>query len=1308
MPVWSFSTQPAGIGKFTIEFWNPEMSVWSLPAEFDPGAGWYIDPFPRIRVTWKPATGYTFKNWSIIGSTSTESMANPYVGTVTDPNGGSFSCWVTTPTQYTLTISVSPAGTGTTNPAPGTHQYPGGTILSILATPYSGYRFVRWDGTGSGLPTNPFPLTLWGNANLIAVFEPVATTYFVTFHMDNMRGVIYAAEVPRTDSDAALFTLGEAITIRAVAHTGYVFASWARTGGVSVASTTQQTTTMTGSGDGTLTANFNPAPVYTPTISVSPTTLKAGDQFTVTGSGFNPALPVDIFTTDLYGNNLQFPASQSPTPQGTLSLKITLNAAITYSGTGYVVAIQNGGRIRSNQVQISISGAVLPQHRYYTRYVRIDSATDIPIVTFYVRDLTANTFLSQDTLRPGIVGKIICFKGSADVYDSHHIRISVKNSGAKTIGLRYGLAYNENASNSGTNSALTPGSESAAVDIGTWSIFKNTDFDFSGCEGTGPIDGGVNCEEKFPNRGLFAWDMVAYGFCLAGNAIQSGINAIATGIGNILKPLIDPFLQPWLNFVTMVTGIGTAVSLWIKDPWSELQKVVDATWAIFWSTFQTWANGATALWAVISKPIVDALAKIKLELPDWLGGFQTWLENLPDLVSGGLEWVRNPAKKLAETAIAMVAEESPSAFVSMANILKTGYAQVPPKTPDWKLAPVTLWVEKTVHEWVQKWRARIIELAEENADDPATFSRKLTDEILYLETDAIATGMDLEMASLGLLEGGARVIDIVLNYIGGGPITHIHDQTAIAESIAITSQQYWANKFRKHLPGTGDIINQVVKEIIELDEFKRLMGLQGFSETHAQRIWDAHFIAPARQELVTALRRGKITPEAWERLKILVDLDPRYDKIDTATGEAGKGTFSLWDEMVYDDPGLSNLRFMYESGSVLDEQLPDYLKALGYRPEHIPALETYIKEYQSRFFRRRQLTLIARMVKAGKITEDEFIARAKAIYYTEKTARYELENQALASELSEGAAERIAQLGSINSWYTEDIIDAATYRDSAHTLLYSDDFIDKQLTYLDKKKAPTEPPVTEREATRAMYDTYYVEDIIDSIAWRAFYVAQKYPTDVIELQLALLDKKKAPPVEPPPPDLETERDLLQSEALAAYKKHIIDETTLRDRLDKLGRSDDAINVLVALAKMEMATEQRDATLGVYAKAYRQGAILRSDYLAKLIDNQYMPDAAELIVQTEELSWGTGVEALTAEQILNAWEQGFQTIEQTTDRLRKAGWTDSDMRIRLSFSVIDMLKAKHITAAEADVLWTQFGQGPEERARLAAWYGGTPA
>ena len=157
-----------------------------------------------------------------------------------------------------------------------------GENATFSAIPASGYRFDHFEiALGPTSTDNPWivgPIVADGTVGVYFVaISPVTGT--VTFHMDNARGTIVAAGVTKTGSTTGSYTLGQAQTIQGVAKSGYVFASWASTGGVSVTSPTQQTTTMTLSADGTLTANFNVVVViYTPSITVSPTTILAGQR----------------------------------------------------------------------------------------------------------------------------------------------------------------------------------------------------------------------------------------------------------------------------------------------------------------------------------------------------------------------------------------------------------------------------------------------------------------------------------------------------------------------------------------------------------------------------------------------------------------------------------------------------------------------------------------------------------------------------------------------------------------------------------------------------------------------------------------------------------------------------------------------------------------------------------------------------------------------------------------------------------------------------------------------------------------------
>ena len=727
---------------------------------------------------------------------------------------------------------------------------------------------------------------------------------------------------------------------------------------------------------------------------------------------------------------------------------------------------------------------------------------------------------------------------------------------------------------------------------------------------------------------------------------------------------------------------------------------------------------------------IEALREIKIELPDWLTPFKEWLVDFPALVTSWLEWFTNPVGKAAEVSAEITAE----AFTIIAdNVFRVTAPFAELFNPKHFQTEQIKDIVEPIYETLLKEEIKVAELYSAivfapwiylfNAleelivgTEPATYeaarARSRLMIMLSVEINAILTILrtigkfaPIIVSSIeGLAEGLTQLVAAVLAIKSASEIYG----PGWRASTLTPLERHWKAIALSERPSPAEYMSMRAEDTITKADYTEHMKDAGFSEEWSEKLYDEYLREPSFREFATLYRRQKISQTAFANLYETARLDRKFEHLDAESGSTEGGSVDAWLEQIYQDPTWRQLNLMATSGKLTDEQIDDLLKAAGTRPEYLSTLKEILKELPGATQRRQVLTLEARLVALDRLDEATYNADAVELKVASQVADMILRVERTRLKTGAEAPIRQESIGNLNTWYLNDIIDADTYRQNAQALAYDAAFIDKQLAYLDKKKALVEPPVTEREASRALWDTWYLNDVVTAEPWRAGYVALGYAEPTLTNQLAYLDKKKTPPIEPPPVDLETERDLMQSEALTAFKAHVIDEPTLRDRLDKLGRSDDAINVLVALAKMEMATEQRDATLAVYAKAYRQGAILRSDYLAKLIDNQYMPDAAELIVQTEELSWGTGIEALTAEQILNAWEQGFQTIEQTTDRLRKAGWTETDMKIRLSFSVIDMLKAKHLTPAEADVLWTDFGHGPEERARLAAWYGGTPA
>jgi uncharacterized repeat protein (TIGR01451 family)/uncharacterized repeat protein (TIGR02543 family) len=187
----------------------------------NPAVGVHVYPYGTVvPVTATPATGYTFSSWS---------------GACT----GSGSCSVTMDADKTvtanfaqithnLTVAVSPIGGGTTNPAVGVHTYPYGTVVTVTATPTTGYTFASWSGacTGSGSCSVTMDADKTVTANFTSVApdlslskqdggQPVAPggtlVYVLTYHNagGNATGVVITETVPaNTTFNAASSTSG--------------------------------------------------------------------------------------------------------------------------------------------------------------------------------------------------------------------------------------------------------------------------------------------------------------------------------------------------------------------------------------------------------------------------------------------------------------------------------------------------------------------------------------------------------------------------------------------------------------------------------------------------------------------------------------------------------------------------------------------------------------------------------------------------------------------------------------------------------------------------------------------------------------------------------------------------------------------------------------------------------------------------------------------------------------------------------------------------------------------------------------------
>jgi len=131
--------------------------------------------------------------------------------------------------KYTLTMAVSPAGTGNATDMTGSSPYSPGVAVSLKAVAAAGYHFVSWTApTGSFASATAAQTTFTmpsQDVTVTANFE-VGGQYTLNMAASPMMGGT-AYDVTGTSP----YNQGEAVSIQAVAASGYQFAGWAAPAG---------------------------------------------------------------------------------------------------------------------------------------------------------------------------------------------------------------------------------------------------------------------------------------------------------------------------------------------------------------------------------------------------------------------------------------------------------------------------------------------------------------------------------------------------------------------------------------------------------------------------------------------------------------------------------------------------------------------------------------------------------------------------------------------------------------------------------------------------------------------------------------------------------------------------------------------------------------------------------------------------------------------------------------------------------------------------------------------------------------------
>jgi len=176
-----------------------------------PGGGSY-KPGAEANLTATPSPEYQFDHWGVNGN---DSDVNPMKVTM---NSDKLVTAYFVKTQYTLTTSVTPSGSGSVSPDSGT--YGSGDSVTLTATPASGFTFDHWDSDDSG--TSPsVTITMDSDKSIIAHFKKAVPTFtLVVVVMPTNGGHV------SINPDGGTYDSGTVVTLLALPQPGYQFAGW--------------------------------------------------------------------------------------------------------------------------------------------------------------------------------------------------------------------------------------------------------------------------------------------------------------------------------------------------------------------------------------------------------------------------------------------------------------------------------------------------------------------------------------------------------------------------------------------------------------------------------------------------------------------------------------------------------------------------------------------------------------------------------------------------------------------------------------------------------------------------------------------------------------------------------------------------------------------------------------------------------------------------------------------------------------------------------------------------------------------------
>jgi hypothetical protein len=221
-----------------------------------PGEGTFpYDEGTVVDLVAEAEEGYHFINWT--GDVSTVANISATTTTITMNDNYSITAnFEEIPLgQFGLTIS-STSGGSVTVPGEGTFAYDEGTVVNLVASPASGYDFLKWGGDVGTIANVNSPSTTIAMHGDYSISADFVRQYNLTISSTTGGSVTTPGE------GTFIYNAGTVVNLVAAASSCYDFLNW--TGSVgTIANVNAASTTITMNGDYSITASFEEGEVVT-------------------------------------------------------------------------------------------------------------------------------------------------------------------------------------------------------------------------------------------------------------------------------------------------------------------------------------------------------------------------------------------------------------------------------------------------------------------------------------------------------------------------------------------------------------------------------------------------------------------------------------------------------------------------------------------------------------------------------------------------------------------------------------------------------------------------------------------------------------------------------------------------------------------------------------------------------------------------------------------------------------------------------------------------------------------------------------